>query len=112
MSLNRAYGKSDLVYSGPLYDSMKIEVNKVRIKFKNIGGGLKAEGKRLTGFSMASDFRRFVWADAVIEGDSVVVWTDEVKWPAAVRYAWADNPECNLCNQEGLPASPFRTDNW
>jgi sialate O-acetylesterase len=108
----KVYGKSDLVFSGPLYDSIKIETSKVRIKFKNIGGGLKAGGDKLVGFQMAGDFRKFFWANAAIEGDTVVVWCDDVKWPAAVRYAYADNPECNLYNSEGLPASPFRTDNW
>jgi sialate O-acetylesterase len=109
---NRAYGKTDLVYSGPLFDSYKIEFNKVRIKFKNLGGGLKVNGDVLKGFTLASDFRKFTWAHALVEGDTVVVWSDELPWPAAVRYAWADNPECNLFNKEGLPASPFRTDTW
>lgn len=108
----RAYGRPDLVYSGPLYDSMHIERDGVRIRFKNVGGGLKAVGEKLTGFSMSSDFRKFFWAKAVIEGDTVVVKSDDIRWPAAVRYAWSDNPECNLFNQEGLPASPFRTDDW
>jgi sialate O-acetylesterase len=109
---HKAYGHTDVVYSGPTFDSMKIEGNKVRLFFKNVGGGLKVEGARLTGFSMASDFRRFFWANATIEGSSVVVTCDDVTWPAAVRYGWADNADCNLFNEEGLPASPFRTDNW
>jgi sialate O-acetylesterase len=108
----RAYGKSDLVYSGPLFDSMKIEGNKIRILFKNAGSGLKMAGDSLKGFALASEFRHFAWANAMIDGNSVVVWCDEVKWPAAVRYGWDDNPECTLFNQEGLPASPFRTDTW
>jgi sialate O-acetylesterase len=109
---HRVYGKTGVVYSGPMFDSLKIEGNKARLIFKNVGGGLKIGGDRLTGFSMASDFRRFFWADARIEGNSVVVTCDDVQWPAAVRYGWADNAGCNLFNQEGLPASPFRTDSW
>ena len=95
-----------------MLDLMKIEGKRVRLSFKNVGGGLKIVGDKLTGFSMASDFRRFFWADATIEGNSVVVACEDVKWPAAVRYGWADNADCNLFNQEGLPASPFRTDDF
>jgi sialate O-acetylesterase len=108
----KVYGKSELVTSGPTFESMRIEGSRVRIKFKNTGSGLKAVGEKLVGFQMAGDFRRFCWASAVIEGNSVVVSCDDVKWPAAVRYAYADNPECNLFNIEGLPAIPFRTDSW
>ena len=108
----KVYGKSDLVTSGPTFDNMKIEASRVRITFKNIGSGLKSNGDKLVGFQMASDFRRFYWANATIEGNSVVVSCEDVKWPAAVRYAFADNPECNLTNSEGLPAVPFRTDSW
>jgi sialate O-acetylesterase len=109
---HKAYGKTDVVFSGPTFESIKIEGHKARIHFKNVGGGLKVGGQKLTGFSMASDFRRFFWADATIEGNSVVVTCDDVKWPAAVRYGWADNADGNLFNEEGLPASPFRTDSW
>jgi sialate O-acetylesterase len=109
---NRVYGKTDVVYSGPMFDSMKIEGNKVRLNFKNVGSGLKMGGDRLTGFSLASDFRRFFWASARIEGNAVILSCEDVQWPAAVRYGWADNADSNLFNQEGLPASPFRTDNW
>jgi sialate O-acetylesterase len=110
-ALARVYGK-DLSYCGPLYESMAIEVDKVRIRFKKVGGGLKAGGSSLKGFKMSGDFRSFVDADAVIDGDTVVVSSKEVRWPAAVRYAWADNPDGNLTSAEGLPASPFRTDTW
>jgi sialate O-acetylesterase len=110
-ALARAYGK-DLVYSGPLYDSMAIQIDKIRVRFKNVGGGLKVNGSRLKGFKMSGDFRIFVDADAEIDGDTVVVSSKECHWPAAVRYAWAENPDCNLTNKEGLPASPFRSDNW
>ena len=109
---HKVYGKTDVVYSGPVFDSLKIDGNKARLTFKNVGSGLKLNGDRLTGFSMASDFRRFFWAEARIEGNTVVVTCEDVKWPVAVRYGWADNTEGNLFNEEGLPASPFRTDPW
>ncbi len=110
-ALARAYGK-DLVYSGPLYDSMAIQVDKVRVRFKNVGGGLQTNGSKLKGFTVCGDFRIFVDADAEIDGDTVVVSSREVRWPAAVRYGWANNPDCTLTNKEGLPASPFRSDKW
>jgi sialate O-acetylesterase len=104
---------SKLVYSGPMYDSMKVEGNKIRLKFKHTGAGLIAkDGPVLTGFALAGPDRKFVWASAKIEGDTVVVWNDSISQPAAARYAWANNPECNLFNKENLPASPFRTDDW
>lgn len=107
---SQVYG-TGVVWSGPLYDSMRIEGEKIRIRFKNTGGGLHHEG-RLRGFKMSGDFQIFVDADAVIDGDDVVVSSEGLRWPAAVRYAWGDNPNCNLTNKEGLPASPFRTDSW
>lgn len=110
-ALAEAYGQN-VVHSGPLLDSIKIEQDKIRILFKHVGGGLKPPEGRLRGFRMSGDFRIFVDADAVIDGDTVVVSSREVKWPAAVRYGWSDNPDGNLMNKEGLPASPFRSDNW
>ena len=106
-----AYGK-DVVGSGPRYDSMKVEGNKVRLSFECVGGGLVAKGEKLTGFAVAGEDKKFVWADAGLDGATVVVSSKDVAAPVAVRYAWADNPDCNLCNKEGLPASPFRTDDW
>jgi sialate O-acetylesterase len=107
-----AYGES-LVYSGPIYRSRTIEGNKIRIHFKHVDGGLVAKGgEGLTGFAIAGEDRKFVWAEAVIEGETVVVSSPEAARPAAARYAWADNPACNLYNRAGLPASPFRTDDW
>jgi sialate O-acetylesterase len=106
----QVYGKN-FVYSGPLYDSMRIEGDRIRILFKNVGSGLKSEGK-LRGFRISGDFRIFVDADAEINGDSVLVSSPGMRWPAAVRYGWSDNPNVNLTNKEGLPATPFRTDNW
>jgi sialate O-acetylesterase len=108
---SQVYGK-DIVYSSPLYDSMKVEDGKVRLSFKHAGSGLEAKGEKLVGFSIAGEDRTFVWADAKIDGKTVVVSSDKVAKPVAVRYAWADNPDCNLYNKEGLPASPFRTDDW
>jgi sialate O-acetylesterase len=106
-----AYNKP-IVYSGPVYESMKVDGAKACLKFKHVGGGLVAKGEKLTGFAIAGEDKKFVWADATIEGDTVVVSSKEVAAPVAVRYAWADNPECNFYNKEGLPAVPFRTDTW
>jgi len=111
-ALARTYGK-ELVYSGPIYKSMRIEGEKIVMQFDYVGGGLVAGGGGpLKGFAIAGADRKFVWADGKIDGDSVVVSSSEVSEPVAVRYAWADNPVCNLYNKEGLPASPFRTDDW
>ena len=111
-ALAETYGNK-LVYSGPIYKSMKVDGSSIVLKFDHIGGGLVAKGgEELKGFSIAGADRKFVWADAKIEGDKVVVSSDKVSEPVAVRYAWADNPVCNLYNAEGLPASPFRTDDW
>ncbi len=101
-----------IVYSGPIYESMRVEGNAIRLRFNHVGGGLVAKGEQLKGFAIAGDDRKFVWADARIEDDTVVVESDEVRNPVAVRYAWAINPVCNLYNKDGLPASPFRTDDW
>lgn len=108
------YGQ-DIVYSGPVYSSHKVDGNRIVLEFNNTGSGLVAKDKYgyLKGFTIAGDDKKFVWAKAVIEGDKVIVWSDEVKSPVAVRYAWADNPDdANFYNKEGLPASPFRTDTW
>ncbi len=111
-ALAGSYGKK-LVYSGPIYKSMKVEVDKIILNFGHVGSRLVAGGGRaLKGFAIAGADRKFVWADAKIVGDGVVVGCDEVSEPVAVRYAWADNPVCNLYNKEDLPASPFRTDDW
>jgi len=140
-----AYGE-EIVFSSPIYDSFTIEGEKVHIKFKHAGAGLKigtpppaalkraaavasssnasaatpvensdaarvAGPTELTGFAIRGADKKFVWAKAVIESpDTVCVWSDEVKEPVAVRYAWGENPEVNLYNSADLPASPFRTD--
>ena len=111
-ALAGTYGK-DIVYSGPIYKSMKIEDGKVILSFDHVDGGLVAkDGEELKGFAIAGADKKFVWADAKIDGDKVVVSSEKIAEPVAVRYAWADNPVCNLYNAEGLPASPFRTDDW
>lgn len=100
----------DVVHSGPVYRSMKVERGAIRLRFDHVGGGLVAKGGELEGFAIAGEDGKFVWADARIDGDTVVVSADSVTEPKAVRYAWANNPVCNLYNEAGLPASPFRTD--
>jgi len=134
IALAKTYGKP-LVYSGPVFDSMTIEGSKVRVKFKNIENGLVAKPMPTTykpvstdnkerplqrnspkgeveGFAICGDDHKWKWATANIDGDTVVVESDEVPTPVAVRYAWAQYPFCNLYNSEGLPAGPFRTDNF
>ncbi len=133
------YGK-DVVHSGPRFDKMTVEGNKARISFtkETLGGGLvarpfedmKPNGPTLQkrfevelapdlrpksevyGFAIAGEDKRFVWAEAKIDGDSVVVSAPGIEKPVAVRYAWANTPVCNLYNKAGLPACPFRTDDW
>ncbi|MEO8414960.1 MAG: sialate O-acetylesterase [Ginsengibacter sp.] len=107
-----AYGENDIVYSGPIYQSSKIEGDKIIIIFNNTGSGLISnDGEGLRQFAIAGADKKFVWAHAKIDGDKVIVWNDDVRDPKYVRYAWADNPRgANLYNKEGLPASSFRTD--
>ncbi|MDF3057262.1 MAG: hypothetical protein K0R17_1477 [Rariglobus sp.] len=103
-------------YSGPLYAGMAVEGSKIRVKFSHVGGGLVAKDApdgTLTRFAVAGADRNYVWAQARIEGDTVVVWSDTVPAPVAVSYAWAINPlGANLYNQAGLPAASFRSDDW
>jgi len=107
-----AYGDAKVVASGPLYQGMQGAGNKVTLKFSDTGSGLLAKGGgALKGFAVAGPDKKFVWAQARIEGNKVVVWNDQVPNPTVVRYAWADNPEgANLYNKEGLPASAFTTE--
>jgi sialate O-acetylesterase len=109
-----AYHDKHVVASGPLYQSMSISKNQIVIRFSNVGKGLLAnDGGELKQFAIAGSDKKFVWAKARIKGNKLIVWSDQVDKPVAVRYAWADNPSgANLYNREGLPASPFRTDNW
>ncbi|MCX6237314.1 MAG: beta galactosidase jelly roll domain-containing protein [Bacteroidia bacterium] len=107
-----AYHDKKVVASGPIYQSLKIKGNKVELTFNNCGSGLVVkDGKALKQFAIAGADGKFIWAQAKIEGNKVVVWNEAISNPVSVRYAWADNPEgANLYNVEGLPASPFRTD--
>lgn len=109
-----AYGDAKVVASGPLYQAEQTNGNKLILKFADVGGGLVAKGGGpLSGFTVAGADKKFLPAQARIEGGKVVVWSDQVAAPVAVRYAWADNPEgANLYNKEGLPASTFRTDDF
>ncbi len=108
-----AYGE-DGVHSGPHYESATVKGNKMILTFSNTGGGLVAKGGgKLQEVAIAGADRQFVWAQTQIQDDRIVVWSEDIKDPKAVRYAWADNPDnANLYNKEGFPASPFRTDAW
>ncbi|WP_338357404.1 sialate O-acetylesterase [Yeosuana marina] len=110
-ALKLAYNE-DIVYSGPLYKDYEIKGNKIIISFTHVGSGLITnDGEALSEFAIAGEDKQFVWANAKIEGDNVVVWNDTIVNPKYVRYAWADNPDNpNLYNKEGLPASPFETE--
>lgn len=111
-ALANVYNRA-ISYSGPMYRSMKVEDGKVRLQFSHIDGGLKINGgERLEGFAIAGKDKKFVWGEAKIEGDEIVVWNRNITQPESVRYAWASNPVCNLYNGAELPASPFRTDSW
>lgn len=110
-ALAKNYGKTGLVYSGPLYKEMKVDGNKVRLSFEHVGSGLVSrDDKPLSNFTIAGEDNKFVEAKAEIDGGTVVVSSDEVAKPVAVRFAWNQMAEPNLSNKEGLPASPFRTD--
>lgn len=113
-ALQHTYGKN-LVGSGPRYKAMKIRNNQAILSFDYVGGGLKTANKYgyLEGFEIAGEDQQFYFARAEISGPNVIVSHPKVKKPVAVRYAWSDSPvDANLYNQEGLPASPFRTDQW
>ncbi|HEX8502024.1 MAG TPA: sialate O-acetylesterase [Pyrinomonadaceae bacterium] len=109
-ALAKVYGRK-VEYSGPAYRGMKVEGDRVRLAFEH-ADGLVFKGGAPKGFAVAGGDGRFVWAEAAIQGGDVLVWSPRVKRPAAVRYGWADNPDCNLYNRAGLPASPFRTDDF
>jgi len=104
-----AYGNENIEYSGPVFKSSVREGDKIIIEFDHIGSGLIVKGGGdLYHFAIAREDRKFIWAEAIIDNNRVIVWNDEIKTPRYVRYAWADNPEgANLYNIEGLPASPF-----
>jgi sialate O-acetylesterase len=110
-ALGTVYGEN-IVTCGPLPAGDQVAANKIIISFKHTEGGLRAQGGALRGFVIAGSDQRWKDADAKIVGDTVIVSHPDVTKPLAVRYAWSNNPECNLYNGADLPASPFRTDEW
>jgi sialate O-acetylesterase len=111
-ALANVYGRQ-VEFSGPVFKAMKIEENQAILTFTHAENGLiSREDSELSGFAVAGSDSVFHWAKAIIKNNQVVVWSENVSRPLAVRYAWADNPACNLCNKSGLPAVPFRTDRW
>lgn len=134
IALAKDYGK-DIVFSGPVFASATVEGSRIRVKFTETAEGLVAAPvpatqvlkfitnetaplvrnspeSELEGFVICGADKKWAWAEAKIDGDSVLVWSDQVPAPVAVRYAWADNPNGNLVNSAGLLASPFRTDDF
>ncbi|MCX6872590.1 MAG: sialate O-acetylesterase [Verrucomicrobia bacterium] len=116
-ALAKTYGKSNIVYSGPIYKSMEVTTGqgpaRIRIQFDYTGSGLASrDGKPLDLFTIAGEDKKFVEARAEIDGKSVVVWSDAVAKPVAVRFGWRQDADPNLMNKEGLPAPCFRTDKW
>ena len=112
-ALAKDYG-IDIVYRSPIYKSMAVNDSKAVVTFDHVGGGMDTfDVKQPIGFTIAGEDHKFVHADAKLIGkDKIEVWSDKVSSPVAVRYAWADNPVCNTQNKEGLPLTPFRTDDW
>jgi hypothetical protein len=111
-ALDDVYDVAGFAEGGPIVTKHKIRKNEITLIFKNTDGGLGMKGKTLKGFAIAGADKKWVRAEARIDGNNVVVSSPEVPHPVAVRYAWADNPEFSLFNGMGLPASPFRTDDW
>jgi len=113
-ALANTYGKREMPFSGPVYKSLSIVDGAIRLDFDHDCGGLNAKSVDgvLSGFAIAGEDGKFVWAKAVIQDDTVLVYSPDVPNPVAVRYAWDINPVCNLFNGAGLPAVPFRTDDW
>jgi len=114
LALHHDYGKTEIIPHGPRYKSHEIKGDKVLVSFDVFGSSLKVYDRDpLAGFAIAGEDKKWHWADAkTVGGDKVEVWHKDVKKPVAVRYAWADNPVCNLFNREDLPTAPFRTDDW
>ncbi|MDF2193702.1 sialate O-acetylesterase [Paraflavitalea sp. CAU 1676] len=114
IALHNQYQKQG-EYSGPLYQSMKAAGNKIELSFSHAQSGFMVKDKYgyIKGFEIAGADKKFYFAQALVSGDKLIVWSDKVAAPVAVRYAWADDmPEANLYNKDGFPAVPFRTDNW
>ncbi len=112
-ALGRDYHK-DILYRSPTYQSMSKDDNKIVLTFNHVGQGLYTfDTREARGFSISGDDQQFVWAQAkIISSNQVEVWSDKVQDPVAVRYAWANNPVCNMYSRDGLPMTPFRTDDW
>lgn len=111
-ALANDYGKSDLVYSGPIFKSLETVDEKIILSFEHVGGGLTSMDKPLIGFTIAGKDSTFIEADAIIQENKVIVSSSNIKNPVAVRYAWKNVPDYSLFNKEGLPAPTFRTDDW
>ena len=112
-ALAKTYGRDDVTHSGPLYKSMAVEGDTIRLTFDYVGSGLTShDEKPLTWFQIAGEDKEFVEAQATIDGDTLVVSSDAIANPIAVRFGWHQSAEPNFVNKEGLPASPFRTDAW
>jgi len=109
-ALHSTYGHASVIPCGPIFRSTKREGSLLRISFDHVGGGLVCQGDALRGFAIAGEDGRFIWAEAKIDGEEILVFSPEIAEPRSARYGWADNPEVNLYNKAGLPASPFRTD--
>jgi len=110
-ALAKTYGKP-VVGSGPWFRSIEVEGERIRIHFDHTDGGLKLKEPAGMSFAIAGEDRRFVWANAVVDGETVIVSSPAAAKPLAVRYAWDSNPEASLYNGAGLPAVPFRSDDW
>jgi sialate O-acetylesterase len=114
IALARDYGREDLVYQSPRFESMEIQGDRVLLRFKDVDRGLKKwDSEKVHGFALAGEDRVWVWCEArIVAPDQIQVRSDVVPDPVAVRYAWSDNPAANLYNMTGLPVTPFRTDDW
>ena len=110
-ALANEYGRK-ISFEGPTFVSAKPLPGALKLRFTRTDGGLVVKGDRLAEFSVAGDDRQWHWADARIDGDSIIVSSKDVPSPKEARYAWQANPEATLFNGAGLPAVPFRTDNW
>ncbi len=111
-ALAKTYGKSGFEYSGPIFKGAKFEGGVARVTFDHVGAGLMAKGGELREYFVAGEDKQFVRATAAIEGDAVIAKSPRVAKPVAVRYGWSDDCEPNFFNKDGLPASPFRSDDW
>ena len=111
-ALAKDYGRSNLAFSGPLYKSMKVEGGKIRVQFDHSEGLKARDGKAMSWFAIAGKDRKFHPAQAVVDGNDLLVRSDKVTEPVAVRLGWSSVATPNLVNKAGLPASPFRTDDW